>query len=242
MSTPFDTDSSGAAAQASKRQRAGTATTKDVPDLALSVPALEKDLDSAMEVEFESARDQVAILINEVVLRQSIDAEDFIHAWLSGVGEFVQKKLPLTNICVAQLLHASPDDEVEITRSVEKVFGTGVLPNVSRYGPEDHTYVLWGRASSDEQRAKRLPKLLTDHKSTLWRHVKGRSFAMFGSGVALWPPSLSLGPGGSDSTLWCFDVKESSSEELVIGSLKDALGHSFYGYFARAVRYTLGPQ
>jgi len=38
MSTPFDTDSSGAAAQASKRQRAGTATAKDVPDLSLSVP------------------------------------------------------------------------------------------------------------------------------------------------------------------------------------------------------------
>jgi hypothetical protein len=228
--------------QPQKRARAGTATVKNNSEI-LDAPALESNLDGVMSMGFESSREQVAVLFNEDAARQRLTwGEAFQDDFLTSVGEFVQMKLPLENICIARFLHATPDDETETSHAVQKCFGAGALPTCQWYNEEATLTCIWSRKGAGVKEAKRAPKLLGGVADIQWRGIKDRSFVMFATPVALWPPPLLLGPGSFDSTIWGFDVKKESDEQVVIGALKDALSQSFFGVFCRVVSHQLSPQ
>lgn len=228
--------------QPQKRARAGTATVKENLGT-LDAPALESNLDGVMSVDFETSREQVAILINEEAMKQGLTwGETFFDELLTSVGEFVQKKLPLENVCIARFLNATPDDETESLQAVQKCFGAGALPTCSWYKDEVTQTCIWTRKGMGEKEAKRAPKLLNGVVDNQWRGVKDRSFVMFATPVALWPPPMLLGPGALDSTIWGFDVRKESNEQVVIGALKDALSRTFFGVLCRAVSHQLSPQ
>lgn len=231
-----------APSQSQKRARAGTATVKDSSNPTLDAPALEETLDGSMSVGFDDTLSQVAIFINEEAVKQDyVWGVDFLEDVLASVSNFLQLKLPMDNLCLARFLHATPDDEMDTIQAVQKCFGSGPLPEQRSYATAP-PIGLWIRKGQGEKEAKRAPKLLNGVADNQWRGVKDRSFTMFATPVALWPPPLWLGPGTVESTIWGFDVKKEYDEEVVIGALQDALSRSFVGIFCRVVSHQITSQ
>jgi hypothetical protein len=216
-----------------KRPRADTATGSSVPS-SLSIDPLDESLDGVMEIGFEDPRDLVHVQFGELLPQHYPWDLKVLEEVPELVGRAIQGRTPLENIVLGRFITAKVEDQFDLSRTMEKSFGKGSIPDAQSYPRGRLLTKVYARVGPEAE-VKRMPRLMGGPQDFNWKVVENRSFVLFAPILSVWP--LPLYSVARDSVVWQFTVKKEFREEKVLSALKDNLEDNYVGFFSRQVSH-----
>jgi hypothetical protein len=166
---------------------------------------------------------------------------DVLRYWALILEEAVSAQSSPFNLVVARFFIADQEaDFFPLVKAIEKAFDGGREPTVAQ-SSRAQTLFRWYTVGRKPV-SKKAPTLLEKDKLDS-RSVASRSFALFGTVRALWPPPLSCGPTAQHSAQWVFTLVDAVKNKVrsALELLSESLAHKYDGYFFVSVRQMILP-